>query len=182
MFSYFVVVSYPHWFKFCQKCDIKFRIHNYHFFHKQNPIVLSNFLWKNHLWSMDCQRGDTFLDVNLGSVPLCITSWSILSFSCGYILICFLWKWEEKNELNVNIRDGSDMMILLLLAKQIDMSEGFFFDEEENEYICTEFRKRMALMWNFWIKTLPATFQLDMTAHFVSNYQFCSGISGGKSM
>lgn len=26
------------------------------------------------------------------------------------------------------------MMILLLLAKQIDMSEGFFFDEEENEY------------------------------------------------
>ena len=90
MFSYFVVVSYPHWFKFCQKCDIKFRIHNYHFFHKQNPIVLSNFLWKNHLWSMDCQRGDAFLDVNLGSVPLCITSWSILSFSCGYILICFL--------------------------------------------------------------------------------------------
>ena len=87
MFSYFVVVSYPHWFKFCQNCDIKFRIHNYHFFHKQNPIVLSNFLWKNHLWSMDCQRGDAFLDVNLGSVPLCITSWSILSFSCGYILM-----------------------------------------------------------------------------------------------
>ena len=27
------------------------------------------------------------------------------------------------------------MMILLLLAKQIDMSEGFFFDDEENEYM-----------------------------------------------
>ena len=83
---------------------------------------------------MDCQRGDAFLEVNLGSVPLCITSWSILSRSLVDTYLCFLWKWEEKNELNVNIRDGSDMMILLL-EKQIDMSEGFFFDEEENEYM-----------------------------------------------
>ena len=26
-------------------------------------------------------------------------------------------------------------MMILLLEKQIDMSEGFFFDDEENEYM-----------------------------------------------
>ena len=119
MFSYFVVVSYPHWFKFCQKCDIKYRIHNYHFFHTfvENPLMLHGLpeIW--HIFGRQFEICAFMYNFLVNS----------LSFSCGYILICFLWKWEEKNELNVNIRDGSDMMILLLLAKQIDMSEGFFF-------------------------------------------------------
>ena len=143
MFSYFVVVSYPHWFKFCQKCDIKFRIHNYHFFHKQNPIVLSNFLWKNHLWSMDCQRGDAFLEVNLGSVPLCITSWSILSFSCGYILM-FPMKMRRKEwtECQHTRRIWHDDPT----TRKANRHEWGIFLMKKKMSIRTGFRKRMALM------------------------------------
>ena len=172
MFSYFVVVSYPHWFKFCQKCDIKYRIHNYHFFHTfvENPLMLHGLpeIW--HIFG--CQFG------------LCTFMYNFLVNSLVLLWIhtyMFPMKMRRKEWTECQHTRRIWHVMILLLEKQIDMSEGFFFDEEENEYICTGFRKRMALMWNFWIKTLPTTFQLDMIAHIVSIINFVLAYQG-KSM
>ena len=73
--------------------------------------------------------------------------------------IGFLWKWEEKNELNVNIRDGSDMDDDPSKANRHEW--GIFFWWRRKWVYVLDFEKGWLWCGIFELR-LPATFQRDM--------------------